>query len=1043
MSPPISLALLAFPLAARPLGDERLVTADLILAPGEVLATPLVIAADGITIDGNGAVVRGPGKPGELATFQGIGIRLEGRRNVTIRNLAAHGFATGLAATDCEGLVIEGGDFSDNYHDPDYGWGDGERSGGLILTRVRASILRQNRANRVWNGLDLFECDENEIAGNDFSHCSNVCLKLWRSSRNRILANDLSWGLRISPGEVHARDSTSVLIESGSDENRFERNDATHGGDGIFIRPLNGWLSTGNVFVENDCSYANNNGFESWSPGNVFLRNKANHCSYGFWLGGSDATVLIGNEASFNGLPDGKHNAPESDFGHGGIVIVHGSGRHSLIDDNWCHDNAGGGIVLRGDLATRGAAWKMEHLVVQRNRLERNRWGIFVRFADRVFLAGNRFAGNEADEFLEEVANVRRGDGAGETAPEIALAGPGRAFVGDTVAFRASGPEGPPAAGPLRFSWDVGGAAYEDVAAVERVFPSPGFYRVSVTGTDGHLAGLAFRDLYVVSRASELATEGHAGEWGWTMGNDPEGRGAVLFADDPEAVEGERSIRLQPDPYSGWDVAAIFPAGRDAGWDLRAKTTLSFWLRFRNPNLAFDGPTIVRLHAAQSVFTYVPTTPDGRPVNLLRELPYPEGRAGWVRVEVPLAGGEGWLRTEGFAGEAPAHHDRDLAMETVATPMETGNITSLASAGGYLWCANLDGDRLWRSRDGRTWEERRGPGADLGSYGEWINGMLVAHGGGLLLRHRDPARDEDGVEWARLVRYDIAADRWTWLPTRIVAAHGAAVVGDRLFALAHALGANFGGPLARVDLADPPPHAERSALAGIAGADAGWLSRASQLAVLGGRIYGLKNDWQTPRPEAAESGDRLFAFDPAAFAPSEFAGGEPWRDESWRAAWTPVEDLGPLPFEVGHGAALVALPPRWCAGIGARGGLFLTAGCSPSDHEGFGPPSALYALWDAATGAFTTGALPAATGAATSACLHAGRLFVKRGGLGYGPFDAELWIVTPVAPERAAAARADLAARRPTLARIDWLALQLDSNGQEPFDVWIDGLRFE
>ena len=63
-----------------------------------------------------------------------------------------------------------------------------------------------------------------------------------------IRENNLSYGLRIKPGEVHARDSTCVLIESGSNDNRFLDNDCTHGGDGVFIRVLNGWVSTGNVF---------------------------------------------------------------------------------------------------------------------------------------------------------------------------------------------------------------------------------------------------------------------------------------------------------------------------------------------------------------------------------------------------------------------------------------------------------------------------------------------------------------------------------------------------------------------------------------------------------------------------------------------------------------------------------------------------------------------------------------------------------------------------------------------------------------------------
>ena len=200
---------------------------------------------------------------------------------------------------------MEGCDFSDNFHDPEFGWGERKPMGGMVLTRISKSVIRNNKANRVWDGLSLIESDDNEVAANDLSHCSDVCLKMWIACRNVIRDNNLSYGLRIKPGEVHARDSTSVLVESGSNDNRFYRNNITHGGDGVFIRVLNGWVSTGNLFIENDCSYANNNGFEAWSPGNTYVRNQANHCSYGFWLGGSDQTVLTENEAAYNGQPDG------------------------------------------------------------------------------------------------------------------------------------------------------------------------------------------------------------------------------------------------------------------------------------------------------------------------------------------------------------------------------------------------------------------------------------------------------------------------------------------------------------------------------------------------------------------------------------------------------------------------------------------------------------------------------------------------------------------------------------------------------------------
>ena len=172
-------------------------------------------------------------------------------------------------------------DFSDNYQNPKHGWGELPPRGGILLERVRLSVFAHNRANRVWDAIHLIESDDNLMEDNDFSHCSNTCAKLWRASRNKFLHNNLSYGIRIdrAAGEVHARDSTCVLIETGSNDNYWYRNDITQGGDGVFIRPLNRWVSRGNVFVENDTSYANNNCVESWSPGNTFIRNR-DYCRY-------------------------------------------------------------------------------------------------------------------------------------------------------------------------------------------------------------------------------------------------------------------------------------------------------------------------------------------------------------------------------------------------------------------------------------------------------------------------------------------------------------------------------------------------------------------------------------------------------------------------------------------------------------------------------------------------------------------------------------------------------------------------------------------
>lgn len=1051
MLKPICLLLLvASPLIARE-DDALVISRSITLEKNAILNRRIVIKGSNLVVNGNGAALQGPGKPGDLESMAraGIGIEAGGCSRVTIRNIKVHGFATGLAARDGEGWTIEKSDFSDNYHDPDFGWGDGRRRGGIILTRMGRCTIRGCTARNVWNGLDLRECNDLKIEKNDFSRCSNVCLKLWESCSNSVTDNDLSYGLRIRPGEVHARDSTCVLIESGSNGNRFERNDITHGGDGVFIRVLNGWCSTDNVFVENDCSFANNNGFEAWSPGNTYIRNRANHCSYGFWLGGSDRTVLIENEASWNGLPDGFHNAPESDFTHGGIVIVHGSGSHSVIDGNVCRHNNGGGIVVRGDLATRGEKWKMFHLVVQRNRLENNRWGFFARFTDWIDLNGNIEKGNREEDRLEEVSRLtRRGPvPEGVEAPRAVLDGPARARTGKKVVFKASRSRDP-GGRPLEYRWDLGGTKAAG-PVVSRVFTEPGFYPVGLTVSNGFLSDAASIDFYAVDPVREKATEGGASRWGWTMGSNGDGGGDVRIRDSGEAICGKKSILFKPDPYKGADVSALFPVTRDGGWDLSGKELLTFWIRFQNPNNGFQGPNpIVRLHSGEGSLTYMPAF-RGIPRNLLGDLPYSEARYGWIRAAVPLRGGESWTRSMTYDGPVPPHLDNGLMIETRTTPIATQGASSLASGGGNLFCAALDHDGLFRSSDGEKWTALRRASRDLpGSRPRWINGMMAfcpqaGSRGGVVLRRQFPGRDEQGHEQFRLALFDIAAEKWSWLGKGSCLGHGAAVAGDRLFGLAHALGGNFGGPLCTIDLATPDAGEERSVLSPIEGAAQGWFSRAAQLAALNGSIFGIKNDWTTPQPgQRDQIGDRLFVFDPRDFKESRFAGGDPWSDRNWEAAVTPARDLGPLPFEVGHGASLAALPPHWSSHVGDCGGLFIVAGCSPSNHEGFGTPSTRYALYDVASGTFHEGNLPAATGTGTSAALHGGRIFIKRGGMNHEPSNRELFVVSPLSAreqEIFAAQEID----RPDLGKVDYLSIQFDSIGHEPFRIWIDGLAFE
>ena len=629
--------------------QEIIVTNDFTLAPETVRNARLVIRGSHLTIQGNGATLQGPGSVGDLKSLEqaGVGLLLDGCVDVTIRRLKARGFATGLAARDCRALRVEDCDFSDNYDNPKHGWGELPPRGGLLLERTHESVLRRNKANRVWDGLHLVESNDNLVEENDFAHCSNTCAKLWRASRNRFLRNNLSYGIRIdrAAGEVHARDSTSVLIETGSDGNYWFGNDITQGGDGIFIRVLNGWVSRGNVFVENDASYANNNCVESWSPGNTYIRNKANHGSYGFWLGGSDQTVLIGNEAAFNGLPAGNHNAPEPGFSHGGIVIVGGPSSHTVLSGNWCHHNNGGGIVFRGDAPSRGARWRTHHWIVQQNRLENNRWGIWGRWGDEIWIAANVALQNSDGDSLEDVTNLHRAaDNPAITRPPRAeLLGPDRAVVGQPVRFDARASRDPEGR-PLHFRWTAGDLT-GDKAVLEHTFAKPGFYRLGLTVDNGVLADLAFRDL-IVSAADrqEIGTENEAARWNFDLEGNADGRGRILFSEDAESVVGKTSLRFTPNPYPGLYATAIYPGARNADWNFSAKTKVRFWIRAANPNLpGFQnaGP-VLWLYGRDGALKIEPSK--GR--NLFGDLPFSEARWTWMPMEIPLKADAEWTAQE-------------------------------------------------------------------------------------------------------------------------------------------------------------------------------------------------------------------------------------------------------------------------------------------------------------------------------------------------------------------------------------------------------------
>ena len=102
------------------------------------------IKASGITIDGKGASVVGA-TGGDPKDYKFVGVSANGVSNVTLKNLNVKGWDIGLKIEHGSHWTVENCDFSDNFHWPEWGWGDLGEHGGIVLEYVDHSTLRRTR----------------------------------------------------------------------------------------------------------------------------------------------------------------------------------------------------------------------------------------------------------------------------------------------------------------------------------------------------------------------------------------------------------------------------------------------------------------------------------------------------------------------------------------------------------------------------------------------------------------------------------------------------------------------------------------------------------------------------------------------------------------------------------------------------------------------------------------------------------------------------------------------------------------------------------
>ena len=432
--------------------DDTIVNRSCVLriAPGTVIAdvngdgVVKVVAPDVVVRFEEGSVLRGAPAETYGDVMTGVGLVIDGQKNVRVEGAAIEGFKVGLLARGADGLVVDGAVLSDNFRQRLRSTPAAEDSGdwlwphandnrewltnygaAMAIERSKGVEVRNVRVREGQNGIILDRVDDSRVYDNDCSFLSGWGIAMWRSSRNVISSNALDFCVRGYSHGVYNRgqDSAGLLIFEQCNENWIAENSITHGGDGIF--GFGGKEALGeapgpegfdhtrkgcndNQIVGNDLSYAPAHGLEmTFSFGNRIEMNQfIENAICGIWGGYSQQTTIESNVFKRNG-------AGGYGLERGGVNIEHGSGNR--IANNAFEANAAGvHLWTDEDAALMKTPWAQKNHrgstdnVIEGNVFRGDAVGIHLRATGLTMAKGNVFEG------VGESVRVEGGEGLSE-----------------------------------------------------------------------------------------------------------------------------------------------------------------------------------------------------------------------------------------------------------------------------------------------------------------------------------------------------------------------------------------------------------------------------------------------------------------------------------------------------------------------------------------------------------------------------------------------------------------------------------------------------
>ena len=280
-------------------------------ASADLTRPAVTIRGENITVDFNGAVLAGGPEFADPGRYAGVGILIDGGRNITIKNAIVRGYKVGDSrATIARSPPLAERPLLQLEAPPLQRDREGEprrldvvspeREGRVAALRrrdlpgrMRPRRIDHNTAVQGQNGLMVTRSSGLKIWNNTFQFLSASASASTASTNSTIMHNRIDWCVR---GYSHGfynrgQDSAGLLMYEQSSSNTVAYNSITHGGDGLFLWAGQSTMDTGqggsndNFFFANDFSHAVTNGIEATFSRNRFIGNRIEECWHGVWGG--------------------------------------------------------------------------------------------------------------------------------------------------------------------------------------------------------------------------------------------------------------------------------------------------------------------------------------------------------------------------------------------------------------------------------------------------------------------------------------------------------------------------------------------------------------------------------------------------------------------------------------------------------------------------------------------------------------------------------------------------------------------------------------